>query len=82
MNLFPENPETVQILIETQEKPERSEKVETPDCGRRKAAFGFRLTGVRFSKENVSSGGADREEARKGHSTGSPETHPHDRKKH
>jgi hypothetical protein len=75
-----ENPETSRIVIETPEKPERSEKVEIPDCGRRKAAFGFRLTGIRISTENVSACGTDRQEGRQEYSRRTPETLPHDGK--
>ncbi len=74
------NQETEPTVMETPEKPKRSKKRETPEAGRRMAAFGFRLTGVRSSTENVSIRGTDRPEGRKEHSRSIPENLPHDRK--
>ena len=67
-------------VMETPEKPKRSKKLETPEAGRRVAAFGFRLTGVRSSTENVSTRGTDRREGRKEYSRSIGETLPHDGK--
>lgn len=75
-----ENPETEPNAMEALEDPKRSKKQETPEAGRRVAAFGFRLTGVRSSMEHVVAHGTDRQEGRNEDSRSLPESLPHDGK--